>query len=1039
MKITDISIKRTTIPVVIFTVLALAGIFCYSLLNKELTPTMDIPINVVTTVYPGAAPSEVESSVTKKVEEAVSAISGIDKINSSSYEGVSMVMITYKDGINADLSLQECERKVNAIKEKLPENVKDPQFLKFDLNMFPVMTVAINSNIPGKDFYDLVDKEIKTKISQIPGVAQVDITGGNEREIEVKGNEEKLEQYGISLVQVKQVIEASNVDFPTGKVKDDDTKYIVRIAGKFENLDEIRNLVVMTTKDGTVVKVRDVATVVDGTKRATNLARMNGQPAIGLSIQKQTEGNAVEISKQVKQIFSDFEKEYSKQNLKFTIASDTAEFTQDAVSGVMEDLIFAIILVSVTMLLFLHTFRNLIFIFVSIPISIISTFTFFYLFGFSLNLLTLLALSIVVGVIVDDAIVVLENIYRHLEMGKSRLQASIDATKEIGVTVSSITIVLIAVFLPIGLVNGMTGQILRSFSMVVVISIALSLLVSFTLVPLLTSRFGKLKEYDNKKVFDRFLLGFEGIVTRIKMFILRMLQKALRHKKITVIGVIVLFISSFMLVSKGFIQTEFMDAGDRGEFIVSMELDRSATLDQTNGMCLAIEKKIFQYPEVKSIYTKVGSKGGSFSMVETPYGAEFMIKLVPKGDRKLSTKLFSKKLQNDLCAAFVGPKFKIEEVSMMGNTTTPIEIYVRGNNQEQTTAYSREVLKKIQSIQGTTDIESSIESGDKEIVVKFDREKLAKMGLTIGEVGAQMYMMYEGNNDLKYRDGSNDYDLFISLDEFDRKNKSDVQNIIFTNRAGQPVKLSEVADISEGESPSSLIRYNKMPAIKITGNLVGKTIGTFGTELKTGLEKVNKPLGVDIVYAGEMENQSKSAASLGIALLASIIFMYLIMVALYDSYVYPLVVMFSLPLSIIGALLALALAGKSLSLFSMMGIIMLMGLVAKNAILVVDYANKQQEDGKSAVDAITEATSVRFRPILMTNLALIVGLLPIALGGGAGAEWKNGLGWVLIGGLACSMILSMIVVPVIYVILDRLVKRNKKSPKETLVITENEA
>lgn len=1030
MKITDISVKRTTIPVVIFTVLALAGLFCYTLLNKELTPNMDIPINVVMTVYPGAAPSEVESSVTKKVEEAVSAINGIDKINSYSYEGMSMVMITYKDGINADLSLQECERKVNAIKEDLPDNVKDPQYMKFDLNMFPIMTVAINSNIPGKDFYDLVDKEIKTKIAQVPGVAQVDIIGGDQREIEVKGNQKKLQQYGLSIVQVKQVIEASNVDFPTGNVKDDDTKYIVRIAGKFENLDQIRNLVVTITKDGTVVRVSDVATVVDGTKRATKMARMNGQPAIGLSIQKQTDGNAVEISKEVHQIFDQFQQEYAKQNLKFTVASDTSEFTQEAISGVMDDLVFAIILVSVTMLLFLHTFRNLVFIFVSIPTSIISTFAFFYLFGFSLNLLTLLALSIVVGVIVDDAIVVLENIYRHLEMGKTRWQASLDATKEIGVTVSSITIVLIAVFLPIGLVNGMTGQILRSFSMVVVLSIALSLLVSFTLVPLLTSRFGKLKEYNHDKVFDRFLLSFESIVTRIKEFFLRMLNAALKHKKITIITVVILFFASFMLVGKGFIQTEFMDAGDRGEFVVSMELDKSATIDQTNGMCLAIEKKIFSHPEVKSIYTKVGSKGGSVSFVETPYGAEFMVKLVSKEDRKLSTKIFSKQLQNELSSTFVGPKFKIEEVSMMGTTETPIEIYVRGNNIKQTEEYSHKVLKEIRGIEGTTDVESSIESGDKEIVVKFDREKLAKMGLTIAEVGQQMYMMYQGNNDLKYKDGGNDYDLLISLDEFDRKNKTDVENIIFTNSAGQQVKLSEVADISEGESPTYLIRYNRMPAVQLTGSLVGTTIGTFGDQLKTRLEKVNKPLGVDIIYAGDMENQSKSMASLGIALLASIIFMYLIMVALYDSYIYPLVVMFSLPLSIIGALLALALAGKSLSLFSMMGIIMLMGLVAKNAILVVDFANKQQEAGKHPVASIIEATSVRFRPILMTNLALIVGLLPIALASGAGAEWKSGLGWVLIGGLTCSMMLSLIVVPVIYVILDRLVKKNKKTPAE---------
>ncbi|BDX38127.1 multidrug ABC transporter [Tenuifilaceae bacterium CYCD] len=1038
MKLTELSIKRSTIPVVIFIILALGGIFSYTLLNKELTPKIEVPINAILTVYPGAAPSEVESSVTEKVEEAISSLQGIDKINSYSFESMSVVVINYEDGIDVDVSLQECERKVNAIKNNLPENAKEPQFMKFDMTMLPVMDIAVNSNIPEKEFYDLIDNEIKTQISQVKGVAQVNIIGGNQREIEIKANAQKLEQYGISLMQVKQMIEAANVDFPTGKIKDDNNKTIIRIAGKFKDLDEIRNLVVGAAKDGSIIKVSDVATVVDGTKKASKLARINGKPAIGLSIQKQTDGNAVEISKNVKTLIASFEKEYAKQNLKFTIATDLSDFTQDAIDGVMVDLVFAIVLVSITMLLFLHTFRNLIFIFVSIPTSIISTFTFFWLFGFSLNIMTLLAMSIVVGVIVDDAIVVLENIYRHLEMGKSRWQASIDSIKEIGLTVTSITIVLIAVFLPIGLTSGMTGQMLRSFSLVIVMSILVSLLVSFTLVPLLTSRFGKLKVWDKNRLFDRFLLGFEKFVTGFKNLIMSALNWALGHKLATMIGATVLLFGSFYLVGGGFIQTEMMDQGDRGEFIIAMELDRSATIEQTNSFCLGIEKKMLEYPEISSVYTKVGSKGGSMSITETPYGAEFNVKLVDKNKRELSAKLFGKKLKNDLSATFVGPTFKVSEVSMVGSTSTPIEIYVRSSNFEDAKAYAKIVANELRNIEGTVDIESSVEAGDKELVVRVDREKLAKLGLTIGEIGQQMYMSYEGNRDLKYRDGSNEYDLFISLDEFDRKSKADVENISFTNRAGQLIKLSQVANITEGESPSTLNRYNKLPSVRIAGNTIGKTIGTIGAEIKERLAKTDKPAGVDVVYAGSMEQQSKSFSSLGIALLASIIFMYLIMVALYDSYVYPMVVMLSLPLAIVGALLALALSAKSLSLFSIMGIIMLMGLVAKNAILVVDFANNAQELGKKAKDAIVEATSVRFRPILMTNLALVVGLLPIALGSGAGAEWKNGLGWVLIGGLTSSMFLSMIIVPVLYVILDKLVKRTKKEVIKSELIKTNE-
>jgi len=1026
MKITEISIKRSTIPVVIFTILSLAGIFCYTLLNKELTPSMDVPVNVVMTVYPGAAPSEVETSVTKKVEDAISAVSGIDNITSYSLEGISVVMVTYKDGVDSDLSLKECERKVNVIMENLPENIKDPRFMKVDLNMFPIMGLAVNSDIPEKEFYDIIDKELTPQLSQIKGVASVEILGGNQREIEIKADAQKLKQYGISLLQVQQVIGASNVDFPTGKIKDDNNKYIVRLSGKFTNLDQIRDLIVGASKDGSIIRVSDIATVVDGTRKSTKLARFNGQPVIGITIQKQTEGNAVDISKEVQEKIKEFEEEYASSNMKFTITSDSSEFTQNAINGVMEDLLLAIILVSITMLLFLHTFRNLMFVFISIPLSIISTFVFFYLFGFSLNLLTLLAMSIVVGVIVDDAIVVLENIYRHLEMGKSRKDASLDAVKEIGLTVTSITIVLIAVFLPIGLTNGVTGQLLRSFSLVIVMSILVSLLVSFTIVPLLTSRFGKLKVFDKKRPFDRFLIGFEKFVNAFKSAIMSALDWTLHHKRITIISVVVLLFSSFFLVSKGFIQTEFMDAGDRGEFVLTMELDRTSTLERTASNCQNIEKKILSYPEVQHVFTKVGSKGGSVSFMETPYGAEFSIKMVPQDKRNISTKIFSKKLQYDLQAEFPGPIFKTQEVSIMGTTSNPLTIYVRGNNLDKVKAYSNIVLNELKAIQGTTDVESSLESGDKELVVKFDREKLAKLGLTIGEIGSQMYLSFEGNRDLKYSENGSEYDIFVSLDEFDRENKSDIEDITFTNRIGQTISLSQVAEISESESPSMLSRYDKMPSAMISGNLVGKTIGTVGSEIKGRLAKIDKPDGVDVVYSGQMDMQDKSFSSMGIALLASIIFMYLIMVMLYDSYVYPMVVMISLPLSIIGALLALALAGKSLSMFSIMGIMMLMGLIAKNAILVVDFANNMQKAGHNAIESIKEATSVRFRPILMTNLALIVGLLPLALASGAGAEWKNGLGWVLVGGLSSSMFLSLLVVPVIYIILDRFVKRGKR-------------
>ena len=1028
MNITEISIKRTTIPVVIFTILALAGIYSYTRLNVELTPNVDIPVNMVMTTYPGASPSEVESSVTKPIEDAVSGMEGIDKVISYSYENLSLIQIKLKDGVNPDLALQDCQRKVNMIENNLPDDVLKPQFMKIDMNMFPVMSVAASSDMPEQQFYDLLDLTVVPYISQIKGVAEVEIIGGNKREIQIKADAQKLQQYGISLTKLKNMIASSNLDFPVGKVSDEATRSLIRLSGKFASIDEIADLNI-STSNGSTIKVRDVATVVDATAESVKLARINGAPAIGLSIKKQAGSNAVEISDQANSIFKDFESKYADKNLKFNIASDTSEFTRNAVNSVMEDLVFAIILVSITMLLFLHSFRNLLFVAISIPTSIISTFVGFKLCGFSLNLLTLLAMSIVVGVIVDDAIVVLENIYRHMEMGKKRLQASLDATKELGVTVVSITVVLMAVFLPIGLTTGTVGQLFLPFSMVIIFSILLSLLVSFTLVPLLTSRFGKIKVLDKNKFFDRFLLAFESAINATKAYIMSVLHWALNHKKIALGSTIMLFFASFLLVSQGFIQTEFMSNGDRGEFIMMIELDKNATLEETTKMCAKVEQQLKSHPEVELVYTKVGSQGGSMSVVETPYTAEISVKMVDSKKRDLTSKVFSIRAKNEMAQMFAGPKFTINEVSMMGTTTKPLELIIRGNNYQETKAYAAKVFEIAKNIQGTTDVKTTDEEGNKELNIELDREKLTKLDLTLGEVGSELRIAFAGNKDLKYKESGEEYDINIMLDEFNKKSIEDVENMAVITRNSNVIKLNQIASITEKRGAATLTRYNKLPSVTITGQLAGKTIGTVGNEIKEKMAQVEKPIGVDIVYAGDLENQAKSFGSMLVALIASVIFVYLIMVALYDSYAYPFVVMFSMPLSIIGALVGLALAGKSISLFSVMGIIMLMGLVAKNAILVVDFANDLVNKGVKVYDAIVEATSLRFRPILMTNLALIFGLLPLALSSGAGAEWKSGIGWVLIGGLTSSMFLSLIIIPVIYVLISRMLGRDKQNEK----------
>jgi HAE1 family hydrophobic/amphiphilic exporter-1 len=475
-----------------------------------------------------------------------------------------------------------------------------------------------------------------------------------------------------------------------------------------------------------------------------------------------------------------------------------------------------------------------------------------------------------------------------------------------------------------------------------------------------------------------------------------------------------------------------MDAGDRGEFILLAELDKSATLEQTSKLCSQIEKQLLSHPEVDVVFTRVGSKGGSLSIVETPYAAEINVKLVDKKDRNISSKKFSIQVKKEMSEMFAGPEFTINEVSILGKTDHPLEMYIRGNNYDEVKIYATKVYEITQGIEGVSDIKTSDEEGSTELNIEIDREKLSRLGLTLAQIGGELRIAFAGDDDLKYKEAGEEYDINIQFDDFDKRDKADVENISFMTSNGEYVQLKQFASVIEGKGAATLRRYNKLPAVVITGSVAGKTIGTVGEEIKAKLTKTDKPLGVDVVYAGDMKQQSESFGSLFVALIASILFVYLTMVALYDSYAYPLVVMFTMPLSITGALLALALAQKSISLFSIMGIIMLMGLVAKNAILVVDFANDLVDKGHKVYNAIIEATSLRFRPILMTNLALIFGLLPLALSSGPGAEWKSGIGWVLIGGLTSSMFLSLIVIPVIYVLISKILKRDKHNENKRL-------
>ncbi len=1019
MTITELSIKRPSIVVVIFSVLGVLGLFSYSLLNYELLPKMSPPVITISTIYPGASPYEVENNVTKTIEDAVSGLDKIDAIRSTSFEGMSLIIVEFKQSAKTDIVLQDASRKVGEIVATLPAGAKQPTLSKIAIDEIPVLRMGVTSEMDSREFFQFMKDRVQPRISKVPGVAQVLLSGGEEREIKVNLDANKLRTYGLSLLQVTQGIKNANLDFPTGKIKDSDGQFIVRVAGKFSSIEDLRNLVVARSRQGGDVRLGDVAEVQDGVKDYTQLNRVNGVSSVGIQLLKQTDANAVNVSALVRAELIKIQNEFKEQGILFDIAQDSSTFTLEAANAVKFDLFLAIVMVAIVMLLFLHSFRNSLIVLIAIPSSIISTFLFMYAMGFTLNLMTLLGLSLVIGILVDDSIVVLENIYHHLEKGEEQRAAALRGRNEIGFAALSITLVDVVVFLPLSLVGGIVGNIMREFALVIVGSTLMSLFVSFTITPLLASRFAKVERLTDRTLLGRFALGFEKQYHRFQEHYLRLLRWSLGHKRWVGFTAIVLFFGSFTLPALGLIGVEFFAQTDRGEFSVTVELPPGANIEQTNQASLDVERILAQMPEVKKVFTTVGVSADGFIGTSSNNVVQLNVALVPKTQRKKSTTQVGIDIKEKI-HEIPGLKVYVSPIGLFGAADqAPIQIAVTGTQMEKVQMGAEIVKNTLESVDGTADVRLSSESGKPEMQIDIDRAKMAQLGLSVAEVGAALRIALAGDDESKFRDGNNEYDIRIRLDEFDRSQTNDLGGISFMNNRGQQIELKQFADIYQSAGPTKLQRQDRISVLYVNSQAVERPSGTIVQDFRKELAKTTLPDGVSLVYLGQEKNQSDGFGSMGLAMLAGILFVYLIMVALYDSYVYPFVVLFSIPMAIIGAFGALAITGKALSIFSMLGFIMLIGLVAKNAILLVDRTNQMKlENGLSTYEALMEAGQSRLRPILMTTLTMIFGMLPIALSQSAGGEWKTGLAWVLVGGLTSSMFLTLLLVPVVYMKVD---------------------
>ncbi|MFP3831653.1 efflux RND transporter permease subunit [Chryseobacterium sp. SIMBA_028] len=1034
MKLAEISIKRPSLVIVLFTILTLGGILSYTLMGYELIPKFETNMVTISTVYPGASPAEVETSVTRKIEDAVGSLENVKKVESSSYESLSVIMVQLNDGADVDYALNDAQRKVNAILADLPDDVKAPSLNKFSLDDLPIITMSISSDkLNSKDLYDLLDKKIEPIFSRVNGVAQVDLVGGQEREIQVNLDEKKLQGYGLSIADVQQSILSSNLDFPTGSLKTRTSKSTIRLSGKYKSIEEMNNLVV-SNKNGAQVRLSDIATVFDSQKDAEKVARFNQSSTILMQVKKQSDANAVAVSESVQKTIKTVEEAYKVQGVKVKIVNDTTEFTLESANHVIFDLFLAIILVAIVMLLFLHSIRNAFIVMVSIPASLVAAFIGMNLMGYTLNLMSLLGLSLVVGILVDDAIVVLENIYRHMEMGKSKIRAAYDGASEIGFTVAAITLVIVVVFLPIAMSSGLVANILAQFCVTVVIATLLSLLASFTIIPWLSSRFGKLEHLTGKNWFEKFILWFEGLIDSFTHWITGILEWCLKttlRRISTVIITFIVLISSFMLVAFGFIGGEFFPPIDRGQFLVQMELSKDATVEKTNQLTLDVEKFLRNDKDVVDLITTVGQQSTGFGGAQaTTYQSEVQVNLTDKSERSESTNIKAAKIKRELEEKFTGVEFKTAPIGIMGAENAPIEMVVTAPDNAIAVKEATRILELLKKVPGAVDAELSTDSGNPEVQVSIDRDKMASLGLNLSSVGQTMQTAFNGNTDGKFRAGEYEYDINIRFGDVNRQSIDDVKNLMFTNPQGQQIRLSQFADVKMGSGPSLLERRDKSPSVKVRAKAVGRPVGDVANEWANQfMDSKKKPIGVDYIWSGDMENQQEGFGTLGIALLAAIVLVYLVMVSLYDSFVYPFVVLFSIPLAMIGVMVILALTANSLNIFTMLGMIMLIGLVAKNAILIVDFTNARKAAGASTHDALVQANHARLRPILMTTIAMIFGMLPIALASGAGAEMNKGLAWVVIGGLTSSLFLTLIIVPVVYSLFDSVLRRMGKDTK----------
>ena len=1017
MILSDLSIKRPVFAAVLMLALVTLGLFSYLRLSVEMFPSVEIPVISIVTRFPGASPESIEREVSKKVEEAVNQIAGVKHVMSYSREGVSTVVVEFRLEEKINEVSQEARAKISAIRGNLPAAIEEPIIQKLDMNAMPVLSLAVKGKgMSGKELTTLVEKKIKRRMENVSGVGKVDLVGSTKREVTVTIDPTRLNALDLGIDAVVSGLKSENVNTPLGRLTQGANEYPIRISGKPTRVEGFRNMVI-AERGGRGITLSEVANVSDGAEEQRSLALINGEPAVALDILKQSGANMVQVVDGVKKSIDKLKSELPP-GVELTIVRDASIPTRESLADVKETLLIGGFLTVVIVFCFINSWRSTVITGLTLPISVVSSFIIMNAMGMTLNVMTLMALSLAIGLLIDDAIVVRENIVRHLERGEDHMTAARAGTAEIGLAVFATSMSIIAVFVPVAFMRGIVGRFFFQFGMTVAFAVLVSLFVSFTLDPMLSSRWHdpaialKGRRKGLARVLDRFNDRFDAFADSYKGVI----SWALRHRK-SVLGLaFASFVAGIVIFST--LESSFMTNSDKGEFQVVFKTAPDASISESSDRLHAMLAAVSDIPEVEHTYSTIGAGDSG-----TVRAGALYVKLTEKGSRERSQEQVQQEFRLRL-QKVPGVTISIENVGDIGGAVKPLQVNLKGEDIPTLKRYAQALKKEIYQIPGLVDLEVTLDHDIPEYQMTVDRERAKDAGVNTADIASTVSRLVGGEAVSTYEDEDGDaVDVRVRLPESLRRDPGQVRNLkLAVTKEGLTtlVPLGNLTRYTVSNTPSEINRRDLSRLVTISANLDGVPIGTAVAKVKEAVAKVPMQPGYTVGFSGEAEDMGESFGYMAEALIIAIIFVYLILAAQFESFLEPFAIMLSLPLSIVGMAGMLKLTGDTVNIMSLIGLIMLMGLVTKNAILLVDYAKVLRKGGADRFDAVVEAGRTRLRPIVMTTLAMIFGMMPLFLALGSGAEARAPMARAVVGGLLTSTILTLLVVPVMYTVLDDL-------------------